>query len=443
MPPAVPHIAAPNGVAHHGEAPHVGPPGPAMVTPNVAPPYLTSPRALPGGPGNRDAAGSLQSLFPSRNGGPILRNPAYANIAAGDPADRALARSKFGGRFAQARFVPEADRHRRPFGRVIGFLGPVFWPYGYDDFIDYTFSPYAYDTFWPVAFDDVFDGIYGAYGPAYSNYVSDSDDDAGGTAYVYGNETGAWVTSRGRSSRAARLAGGAGGAGGATQICSGQTEGLAQYPIGRIAQQVQPNGDQQDLLDDLKAVTAEALETLRAACPSDLPSTPTGRLDAMRSRVEAMLQAVRAIEPALQQFYQSLSDEQKERFNALDTQNTGTGENQKPDAAQLCSAGAQRTNPRTNPSTIALIDQVLRLSDAQETTLNALQEASVKAGDILKESCPNELILTPTARLAQMKRRLEAMMGMLDTVRPTLLIFYGSLDDEQKARFNRFGARPF
>jgi hypothetical protein len=442
MPHAEPHIAAPNEVAPHGGAPHVGPPGPAMVTPNVAPPYLISPGAPRGGPGNRDAAGSLQSLFPSRNGGPILRNPAYANIAAGDPADRALARSTFGGRFAQARFVPEADRHRRPVGRVIGFLGPLFWPYGYDDFIDYTFSPYAYDTFWPVAYDDLFDGIYGAYGPAYSSNLSDSDDDAGGggTAYVYGNETGAWIASRGRSSRAAKPAGGAGGA---TQICSGQTEGLAQFPIGRIAQQVQPNGDQQDLLDNLKAVTAEALETLRAACPSDLPSTPTGRMDAMLSRVEAMLQAVRAIEPALQLFYQSLSDEQKERFNALDTQNTGTGENQKPDTAQLCSVGPQRTNPRTNLSTIALIDQVLQLSDAQEMNFNALREASVKAGDILKESCPNELILTPTARLAQMKRRLAAMLEMLDTVRPTLLIFYGSLDDEQKARFNRFGARPF
>jgi hypothetical protein len=410
-----------------------------MVTPNVAPPYLISPGAPPG---NRETAVSLQSLFPSRNGGAILRNPTYANIAAGDPTDRALARSTFGGRFAQARFVTEADRHRRPVGRVIGFLGPLFWPYGYDDFIDYTFSPYAYDTFWPVAYDDLFDGIYGAYGPAYSSNLSDPDDDAGGggTAYLYGNETGAWITSRGRPSRAARPAGGAGGA---TQICSGPTEGLAQFPIGRIAQQVQPNGNQQDLLDNLKAVTAEALDTLRAACPSDLPSTPTGRLDAMRSRVEAMLQAVRAIEPALQQFYQSLSDEQKERFNALDTQNTGTGENQKPDPAQPCSAGVLRTNLRTNPPTIAPISQVLRLSDAQETYLNALQEAFVKAGDIFKESCPNELILTPTARLAQMKRRLEAMMGMLDTVRPALMDFYSSLDDEQKARFNRYGARPF
>jgi len=44
---------------------------------------------------------------------------------------------------------------------VRGFVGPVFWPYAYDDCIDYLFWPYAYDSFWPYAFDDVYQGIYG------------------------------------------------------------------------------------------------------------------------------------------------------------------------------------------------------------------------------------------------------------------------------------------
>ena len=48
-----------------------------------------------------------------------------------------------------------------------GFVGPVFWPYAYDDCIDYLFWPYAYDTFWPYAFDDVYQGIYGGYAPQY------------------------------------------------------------------------------------------------------------------------------------------------------------------------------------------------------------------------------------------------------------------------------------
>jgi hypothetical protein len=60
---------------------------------------------------------------------------------------------------------------------------------------------------------------------------------------------------------------------------------------------------------------------LRGACPSEIPSTPPGRIAAMRTRVEAMLQAVRMVRPALEAFFQSLTDEQKERFNAIQ-QNT-------------------------------------------------------------------------------------------------------------------------
>jgi hypothetical protein len=48
-------------------------------------------------------------------------------------------------------------------GIVIGWIGPLFWPYASDDFFDYVFWPYAYDDFWPYAYDDVYQGIYGGY----------------------------------------------------------------------------------------------------------------------------------------------------------------------------------------------------------------------------------------------------------------------------------------
>ena len=37
----------------------------------------------------------------------------------------------------------------------------------------------------------------------------------------------------------------------------------------------------------------------------------------MESRLQVMLQAVQTVRPALDRFYQSLSDEQKARFNAV------------------------------------------------------------------------------------------------------------------------------
>ena len=199
----------------------------------------------------------------------------------------------------------------------------MFWPYAYGDFVDYAFWPYAYDTFWPYAYDDIYEGIFGAYAPEYA-YV--------GTAYAYAGEP-ASASAYHRRSRAAANAPGAG-----SQICSGQAQGLTDFPVERIAQQVVPNQDQHGLLDDLKASSAKAVSILQAACPSGLESTSIGRLDAMRRRVAAMLQAVQAVQPALDKFYQSLSDEQKERFNELDQ----SSQTARANGSRLCSFGGSR-----------------------------------------------------------------------------------------------------
>ena len=61
----------------------------------------------------------------------------------------------------------------------------------------------------------------------------------------------------------------------------------------------------------------KAVQGLQAACPDDVPLTPVGRLEAMEKRLEAMLQAAKLVQPALDEFYATLSSEQKARFNAL------------------------------------------------------------------------------------------------------------------------------
>jgi LTXXQ motif family protein len=47
------------------------------------------------------------------------------------------------------------------------------------------------------------------------------------------------------------------------------------------------------------------------------PVTPVVRVDAMEQRLDTMLRAINIVQPALQKFYGSLTDEQKERFNRL------------------------------------------------------------------------------------------------------------------------------
>src|SRR6185312_13529526 len=133
-------------------------------------------------------------------------------------------------------------------------------------------------------------------------------------AYAYAGSPG----SERVYARAANPPSSSGGNVSAERICSGQAQGVTDFSIQKISDQVQPDQKQQDLLDALKAASLKAVEVLQQACPTELPSTPTGRLAAMRTRVDAMLKAVEIVRPALDDFYQSLSDEQRERFIAVD-----------------------------------------------------------------------------------------------------------------------------
>jgi hypothetical protein len=416
-----------------------------VATPSNKPlPNGAAPSVLGQGKGDRDhntvnqqaqikaqqqAQAQARAQIYSGHGKPVLHNPMFANGSARDPALRALAHATFQGRFAQ---FHQRDRHDRfAFGRgfhgiVIGWGGPVFWPYAYADLVDYTFWPSANDTFWPYAYDDVYDGIFGAYAPdatAYANVPSAGRRPLPRGAIATGLSTGV----------ATGVA-----AGGMAQICAGQATGLTDWPIERIAQQVQPTSQQRSLLEQLKDATAQAVNLLQSACPTDLPSTPTGRLAAMRQRIEPMLQAVQVVRPALDKFYGSLSDEQKERFIALEAEGAPkAAAKRQPDVAQACGGSAKQIASLP----IAQMQQLLRPNDVQRAALDGLNNASAQAAAVLNESCAPDQSLTPPGRVAAMEARLTAMLKALDTVQPAIARFYNSLTDEQKARFDRLGPR--
>ena len=101
---------------------------------------------------------------------------------------------------------------------------------------------------------------------------------------------------------------------------------------------------------------------MRSACPDDLPSTPVGRMAAMRQRLEAMRAGVQIVRPALEKFYESLNDEQKARFNALEPdQAAAQAKAGKAELSQVCSAAVTKTNAAPT----ARIQQALRLSAEQ------------------------------------------------------------------------------
>jgi hypothetical protein len=96
--------------------------------------------------------------------------------------------------------------------------------------------------------------------------------------------------------------------------------GALTWPGDKIDQVVKPNDAQQAKLTALQSALAQASDTIKAACPTDMPATPPSRLDAAGKRLGAMLQAVTTVRPALADFYNSLSDDQKARFNSMGLQ---------------------------------------------------------------------------------------------------------------------------
>jgi hypothetical protein len=93
------------------------------------------------------------------------------------------------------------------------------------------------------------------------------------------------------------------------------------WPADKIDRIVQPNDAQRAKLDALQSAAAQAADAIKAACPSgEPPHTPPGRLAAVGKRLQAMLQAVETVQPALQDFYNSLGDDQRARFNTMGRQ---------------------------------------------------------------------------------------------------------------------------
>jgi hypothetical protein len=250
---------------------------------------------------------------------------------------------------------------------------------------------------------------------------------------VYADATTGSAPARGRTPRKSAFATSGGGA----QVCTARASGLTEWPIEQIAEAIGPNDEQRAALDRLQQAAAQAVALLQSACPDALPSTPTGRLAAMRERLQSMRKAVQIVRPALDRFYQSLSDEQKARFNALGPDRMAQNNGKNADLTQVCSGNAARVSN----TPIDRVKAALKPNEEQRAALERLDEATHKAADLLAAHCSADEALTPPGRLAAMEKRLDAMLQALDLVQPALTAFYDSLSDEQKARFNRLGTQ--
>jgi hypothetical protein len=296
----------------------------------------------------------------------------------------------------------------------LGWIGPLFWPYAYGDFFYYTLWPDDYadvDPVWVYGYGDIYEGIF-------SPYLYDD--------YVQGPGAPARMTALTQSM---------------AQSCSDEAAEVTGWPIDQISDAVQPNQQQVGYLDDLGNAVIKASDVIKSHCPTTVSFTPTGRLDTMQQRLQGLVQAVDIVNEPLTKFYDSLSDEQKARFNSI----TPTTDKRAASSAPAANA----TTPKTDCDASAMawpteqIDQAVQPNDAQRAKLDALKSAAANGADIIKAACPSDTPSTPPARLAAVGKHLQAMLQAVDAIRPPLHDFYNSLSDNQKARFNTMGKQLF
>ena len=327
---------------------------------------------------SRSVTGSLQNRSSLRN--PQHRAGIVASAAAGGRFHGHGGRGWWGHRYGG-----------------YGWVGPLFWPFAYYDFYDYTLSGDDYDTsFWGYGYDDIYAGMFSPYG--YDDLVGYLPVRSGGGARAVTEGSGS-SGSPAPQTEPNQL----------VQMCGDGSSDIAGLPTDRFRQAIQPTEAQNVALDELAQASAKAGRDIKAACPAEAGLTAPTRLAVMEQRIEAMIAAVGTVRPPLEKLYELLDDEQKARLAALgNSQREG-----KPSGslAQNCSAAQSGVNAWP----IAEIERAVRPTEAQRASLAGLQSASNKAADMLK-ACPSDHPLTPPARLQAVGARLYTMLLAVKTV---------------------------
>jgi LTXXQ motif family protein len=305
-----------------------------------------------------------------------------------------------------------------------GWFGPVIWPFFYGDIWSFALWPYDYyDTFWDYDVGSIVGSIYWP-GPALAiNTFYD----------VYGYrplDNGGRARGLNPSSRV-----------NPDEACGGLAPGVTDLPMQRIEQSIHPTGTQVTGLEQLKAASSQANDILKASCPSEIPLTPLGRLDAVQKRLAAMIQAVQVVRGPLYEFYNSLTDEQRRNFDAMGAaklQNGAKAPASAPAATGLPALCDQRA-ASFSQLPVERIEETIRLTQQQRGAFDTLKSASSKAASEVRTSCPSQMPQTVVDRLGAVDTRLIALLLAVKTLHPALDEFYASLDDEQKAHFNTMG----
>jgi hypothetical protein len=225
----------------------------------------------------------------------------------------------------------------------------------------------------------------------------------------------------------------------------GQDPRLCRQPdnanliVGRIRDEVAPTADQLQLLQKLGGALGAASGYLAKSCPKQIPAQPTARLQLMGSQIEELTMAVDIIRQPLQDFGQSLNDEQKARLAVMIEAPAAAERENQSDTVARSSGGS----PTAIDRSIEQIDQSVQPTDAQRDALADARQAFGEAASDLEAHCSTSMPPTAFGRLETIQARLDSTWRAVLSIQVALANFETKLSDEQKDRFEamNFAAR--
>ena len=294
----------------------------------------------------------------------------------------------------------------------------IFWPDAAADLTDYVLFANGKERFWTYGYDSIVDAVFTA---------ADSGDPRG----MHGRP-GAGRLSDASSQAKTPLA--------SADLCRANSAS-ADALIERIERAVGPNASQRDALEQLRRALAQAIERIAAACPAAMPTTVAERLKAIQDRIWAMHDALLTIRLPFETFYNSLTDELRQRLRREELESAGLAAGASEGRGQTV---ADRRAPTCAEPAAGTADRIMRAiapaaqpNEQQRAGVEALRHGSVAMAQLIAGSCPSDAHLDdPMARFAAAKDRLDVMLFAVMSMSPVLQQLYDS-DDKQKAGLGR------
>jgi len=100
------------------------------------------------------------------------------------------------------------------------------------------------------------------------------------------------------------------------RVCRPGAAGFAEWRIDLLDELLKPTDAQKLKFEEFKTASSKAGETMRSACPGEIPNSMIGHMQAMEKLTDAKSHAIKAILPALEAFYATLSPDQKAALNS-------------------------------------------------------------------------------------------------------------------------------